>query len=463
MMKVLVTKYAGCRRLLHERRRKLPILVIALSTAAVVQSALVRQVLADSQAEASRQPNVLVILADDLGQETLGCYGGESYKTPHLDRLARGGIRFRHCYSMPVCHPTRITLLTGRYPFRLDNPRWGTFPQAEEKQTIAQVMRSGGYRTAIAGKWQLILMKQNPRHPFQLGFDDYSLFGWHEGPRYFDPLIYQNGRLRSDVTGRYGPDVYVDFLVDFMTRHRDRPFFAFYSMALCHNVTDDLKQPVPFGPNGRYMTYAEMVESADTQVGKLIAALDRLKLRQRTVILFTGDNGTSKSYIHSAVDGKLISKPVSSTLNGVDVRGGKGELTDAGTRVPLIANWPGTIKPGQVVDDLVDLSDFLPTLAELGHATLPEGVKLDGRSFAARLLGKQAQPRDWVYAQQGGKYWVGNQQWKLYNDGRLFNVKADPREQKPIRKVGQSSAAADARRKLHKILNRVRPPAPKAS
>lgn len=216
-------------------------------------------------------------------------------------------------------------------------------------------------------------------------------------------------------------------------------------------------------PRGGTLTYAEMVESTDAQVGKLIAALDRLQLRKKTVILFTSDNGTSKSYIHSAVDGKLINKPVSSKVNGVDIRGGKGKLTDAGTRVPLIANWPGTIKPGQVVDDLVDLSDLLPTLAELGRAPLPKGVKLDGRSFAARLQGKPAQPRDWVYAQQGRKYWVGNRDWKLYNDGRLYHVKADTLEKKPVRKVGQSSAAAAARRKLQKIIERVRPSVPKAS
>lgn len=412
---------------------------------------------AAADAPQSARPNIVLIMADDLGQETLGCYGGTSYETPHLDELARSGMRFRHCYSMPVCHPTRTTLLTGRYPFRLGNPGWGTFPPAEEKNTWAHMMRKAGYATAIAGKWQLILMKRNPQHPHQLGFDEYSLFGWHEGPRYHDPMIYQNGRLRDGLEGRYGPDVYVEFLVDFIKRNRDKPFVAYYSMALCHNVTDDLKEPVPFGPKGRYMTYAEMVESADHQVGKLVAALDRLKLREKTLILFTGDNGTSKSYIHTAIDGKLISKPVFSKVNGKEVQGGKGELTDGGTRVPLIANWRGTIEAGQVVDDLVDFTDFLPTFAELGGAALPEGARLDGYSFASRLRGEAAAPRRIAYCERGaGRYWVRTQRWKLSGDGRLFDMQADPQEQRPIAKAGQSREAAAARRKLEKARAEIR-------
>ncbi|MFQ5733429.1 MAG: sulfatase-like hydrolase/transferase, partial [Planctomycetaceae bacterium] len=310
---------------------------------------------------ADRPPNIVLIMADDVGVETLGSYGGESYKTPHIDALAKGGLRFNHCYSMPVCHPTRIALLTGRYPFRLKHPRWGSFPKAEEENTLAHLLKRAGYATAIAGKWQLAMQKNDPRHPQRLGFDQSCLFGWHEGPRYYDPLIWQNGRLRTDTRGKYGPDLYVEFLADFMKHNRKRPFFAYYSMALCHDVTDDLKKPVPFGPKGRYDNYAEMIAQMDKHVGRLVKAIDDLGLRENTVILFTGDNGTPKSYIHTAKNGKYIRKPVFSKIHGKMLRGGKGDLTDAGTNVPLIANWKGTVKPGRVANDLVDFSDWLPT------------------------------------------------------------------------------------------------------
>ena len=127
-------------------------------------------------------PNILLILAADVGREVLGSYGGTSYETPHLDDLATTGMRFDHTYSMPVCHPSRISLLTGRYPFQVGNPEWGTFPRASETQTVAHSLKDAGYATAIAGKWQLTLLKDDPDHPHRLGFDEYCLFGWHEGP-----------------------------------------------------------------------------------------------------------------------------------------------------------------------------------------------------------------------------------------------------------------------------------------
>ena len=412
-----------------------------------------RRATASETRERDRRPNILLIMADDVGTEVLGCYGGRSFQTPHLDALAESGMRFRHCYSMPVCHPTRICLLTGRYPFRLGHPRWGSFPAAAEQQTIAQTLKRAGYTTAIAGKWQLTLLRHDPQQPHRLGFDQYSLFGWHEGPRYFDPLIYQNGTVRSDTKGRYGPDLYVEFLVDFMKKNRDRPFFAFYSMALCHDVTDDLDEPVPFGPNGRYQTYAEMVESMDAHVGRIVEAVDRLGLRQKTLILFTGDNGTPKSYIHTAEKGRLMRRPVFVQLGDETVRGGKGELTDLGTNVPLIASWKGTIQPAQVVDDLVDFSDFFATFADLAKAPLPEDVAIDGKSFAQRLVTNRAAQRQWAFSERGNnRFFVRTAKWKLYNDGRLFNMAADRREQKPISKSAQSPEAARARAALQKAI-----------
>ena len=394
-------------------------------------------------AEATERPNILFILADDVGQEVLGSYGGLSYGTPRLDRLAREGMRFEHCYSMPVCHPSRLTLLSGRYPFRFDDAPWGSFPKEAEGQTVAHTLRRAGYRTAVAGKWQLTLLGKDPEHPHRLGFDEYSLFGWHEGARYYEPHIRQNGQLRTDVRERYGPDVYCEFLIEFMKRHRTTPFFAFYSMALCHDVTDDLETPVPLGPHGRYDSYREMAEAMDERVGRLLDALQQLRIAERTLVIFTTDNGTARRSIITARDGKLFREPVSSLRGKEVVPGGKGRLTDGGTRVPLIARWPGTIRAGAVSDQLVDFSDFLPTLAAVAGAALPDTPRLDGRSFLPTLtevsVQGQGSARRWAFSQSKDSSWVRTQRWKLYRDGRFYDVGRDPTE---ARESDKSSAPA---------------------
>jgi arylsulfatase A len=403
------------------------------------------------------RPSILLILADDLGQETLGVYGGTSYPTPHVDALAGRGLRFEHAYSFAVCHPTRLVLLTGRYPFRLPEAPWGTFPSEVEGQTLAHTLKGAGYATAIAGKWQLTLLRDDLEHPHRLGFDEYSLFGWHEGPRYHQPLVWQNGRLREDVQDAYGPDVYTDFLIDFMSRHRETPFFAFYSMALCHDVTDDLEEPVPLGPHGRYDSYAERVAAMDERVGRLMTALDRLGLRERTLVLFTADNGTPKRSILDVEDGEFVHEEVVSRRGDVLVPGGKGELTDAGTRVPLIASGPGVLVTNTVTGALVDFSDLLPTLAELARARLPEGVHLDGQSFVPALRGEPAGARAWSYNEHQGRRWVRDQRWKLYDYGPLFDMQRDASERRPILPGTESSAASAARARLQPVLEQLRP------
>lgn len=404
---------------------------------------------------AEDRPNIVLILADDVGDQALGCYGGTSFATPRLDALAATGTRFKHCYSMPVCHPSRLTLLTGQYPFRAGNAEWGTFPQRLESQTLAHRLRGLGYATAVAGKWQLTLLREEPDHPRRLGFDHSTVFGWHEGPRYYRPLIYQDGRLRTDVSDQYGPDVYVEALVEFMRRNQTRPFFAFYSMALAHDVTDDIGTPPPLGPQGHYDSYKKMVENMDERVGWLVDALDELGLRERTLVLFTADNGTPKSYYYTAQGASMLKQPIEFMWNGSLTRGGKGELTDAGTRVPLVANWPGILPPGQVVDDLVDFSDWLPTFVELAGGEAP--ANLDGISFAARLRGGEASPRPWAYASGRGASWVRTQRWKLYDDGRLFNLARGREEESPVLITQASGEAREARRELTQALRDLRP------
>ena len=408
----------------------------------------------------AEKPNILFILADDVGIEPLGCYGGTSFETPNIDRLAEAGMRFRHCYSMPVCHPTRVCFLTGRYPRHIGNPAWGTFPHELESQTVAQVIRRAGYATAVAGKWQLTLLARDPQHPHRLGFDEYCLFGWHEGARYHDPLIWQNGAQRHDTTGQYGPDLYAEFLIDFMQRNRAQAFFAFYSMALCHDVTDDLDEPVAYAPGkDRYLNYGEMVTSMDQCVGRIVTAVEELGLQRKTLILFSGDNGTARRSIIRAqqTDGEpkkwtYVRDPVFCDINGQRVPGGKGSLTDGGTRVPLLASWPGTIKPGETVDDLVDFSDFLPTFADLCGETIPSGVKLDGISMAARLTGAGPGVRAWAYAESKNRFWVRTQQWKLLNTGEFFDVAADPRESNNLAGVELTGEAKAVKQRLEQAL-----------
>lgn len=436
----------------------------------LMQSFLVLFCLGGSAQAQNSKPNLLLIFADDVGQEVLECYGGQSYRTPHLNELARTGMKFDYAYSMPVCHPSRLTLMSGRYPFRHGQVAWGDYPKAAEDTTFSSLLQRAGYTTGIAGKWQLCLIKDDLSHPQRMGFDQSDLFGWHEGPRYYEPMIYSNGTVREDTLGHYGPDLYQRSLIEFMKANRDRPFLAYYSMAVAHEVTDDLDPPVPHGPFDRYDNYAEMVAEMDRGVGRLVAALNALQLREKTLILFLADNGTPPEIIIRAEGKDLIRTPVVSRRNGLDVPGGKKQLTNAGTNVPMIANWPGTIAPGQQVDDLVDFSDILPTFLDLAGVPLPAGQPLDGVSFANRLRGQGASPRSFAYCEEAvlpkpggvepdgtssGLKWVRTQDWKLYNDGRLFHMAEDPNEQYPLTAKQDDATRSGARQQLQQAFEKL--------
>lgn len=403
----------------------------------------------------ARQPNIVLILADDVGREVLNCYGGTSYATPNIDRLAASGSRYTHAYTMPVCHPTRICLLMGQYPFRIGTPEWGTFPRSVENRTLANILKKAGYATAIAGKWQLSMLKDDLDQPHRMGFDDYCLYGWHEGPWYYQPYLWQNGKRRTDVRERYGPDVTCEYIIDFIERNTSKPFFAFYSMELCHAETNDLDKPAPVGPNGRYDSYAEMVSKMDERVGRVLSALDRLNLRSKTLILFTTDNGTAARTLAGVNGDELIYEPVVSKMGDREIPGGKATLTDWGTRVPLILSWQGTIDAGHVCDDLVDSSDIMPSIAAEARASLPDGAKLDGHSVIPQLRNRAA-PRRWVFAEHEGKCFVRNRHWKLYSDGQFFDMDADPEEKQPLSAASLPSIADAARNELQQALDGLR-------
>ncbi len=397
------------------------------------------------------KPNILFILADDVGREVLGSYGGTSYETSKIDALADKGMRFNNVYSSPVCHPSRVTLLTGRYPFSMGNADWGSFPEMAEGQTFAHELKKAGYATAVAGKWQLATLGEDLDHPHRLGFDEYCLFGWHEGPRYHEPYIWQNGKLRTDIIESYGPDVYSDFLIDFMKRNQDGPFLAYFPMALIHDISNDLEEPPPFGPEGRYENVKEMVSQMNRVVGKMVQAITDLGIVNETIIIFTTDNGTNPNSIISFEAGEYIKEKVFSMIDGMSIPGGKKSFTDWGIRVPMMVVWPGKVEPGSVNNALIDFSDFLPTFLDL--AGQPEAdYKIHGRSYAGILTGDEHESRDWVFAQKDThQFMIRTMDWKLDWKGNLYDMKNDPLETMPMSKENLLPEAADAWRELEDI------------
>ncbi|MEE2641421.1 MAG: sulfatase-like hydrolase/transferase [Planctomycetota bacterium] len=408
--------------------------------------------------QAEEPPNIVLIFADDVGREVLGCYGGQSYSTPNLDRLSQRGVRFTNFHAAPVCHASRIMLMTGNYPSRYRFPKWGSYPKNAETSSLANVLRQAGYATAITGKWQLSMLRDDPQHPHRSGFDEYSLFGWHEGPRFWSPLIWQNGQQRQDTTGKFGPDEYVRYLTDFMKRNRERPFFALYSMALCHAVSDDFLPRPPHGPKGRYMHYAEMVEEMDRRVGQIVDAIREQGLEKRTLVFFTTDNGTTRTNFIRHEGKKLINdRQTVSKFRGREIVGAKTRFTDWGIRVPTLAVWPGKLEPGTTSEALGDLTDLLPTFAELAGSQPPG--KLDGKSFAPLLRGRaESGPRQWVCVQNGRLSCVKDNRWKLISDGRLYDLHADRDEKKPIRTSDDDALSRAARSRLTTIQKQILQP-----
>jgi len=342
-------------------------------------------------------PNIVFIMVDDLGPEWISSYGGEGIETPNIDKLAEGGMSFSNAYSMPQCTPTRVTLLTGQYPFRhgwtnhWDVPRWGAGCHFDPKHNIsvARLLRNAGYATAIAGKWQINDFRVQPDILDQHGFDEWSVWTGGEGgnpisnERYWNPYVYTSESSSRTYEGDFGPDIFNDFLVDFVDRHRDRPMFLYYPMALTHG-------PLVITPHEPFAESAlekhkAMVRYTDYLVGRLVKALDDSGVRSNTIVIFTTDNGTSGR--------------IRGSLNGRAVRGGKAKLTENGPRQPFVVNGPGLVPAGTQSDELTDFSDLLPTFCELAGASLPEGVQIDGQSIAKVILGKQSTgPRDWILA-----------------------------------------------------------------
>ncbi len=359
------------------------------------------------------QPNILFILLDDLGKEWVSGYDADDIETPNIDSLLNGGMQFINAWSMPQCTPSRVTLMTGQYPFRhgwvnhYDVPRWGHGVNfdSDKNPSLAKILKQAGYKTCVAGKWQINDFRLQPESMIDHGFDDYCMWTGGEGgnlnkseKRYWDPYIHTKDGSKTYL-GEFGEDVFSDFIVDFMNKNKQNPMFIYYPMCLPHG-------PLTTTPSEPYLRdkidkHKAMVRYTDDILKKLVFALEKLKIRDNTIIFWTTDNGTA---------GNIVGH-----VNGKKIRGGKTFLTENGVNEPFIVNWPGTIKPGVKTDALIDFSDILPTFADLAGAELPKKYKYDGKSFKDLLIGKKNSSRkDWILS-------MGSHPAKI-KDGKVNNV-----------------------------------------
>lgn len=403
-------------------------LILALLLGAVILPAMAQE----------RPPNIVLLMADDMGYECLSANGSLSYKTPFLDQLAQEGIRFNYAISQPLCTPSRVKIMTGRYNYR--NYKSFGYLDVNEK-TFGNLLKEAGYATCVVGKWQLngvnskfeTSEREMLNRPHHFGFDEYCLWNFigGSGDRYADPNLYQNGRHLNGLEDAYGPDVVSDYAVDFMKRNQDKPFLVYYPMILTHSPflpTPDSREwnDINLRKKGNKRFFKDMVEYTDKIVRKLVFAIEELGLSENTIFIFTADNGT-----HYSITTK--------TVNGL-VRGGKGTMPDAGTRVPMVVYNPSRIKRGIEYNELFQFNDFLPTLAEAAGIPIPDGS--DGTSFYPLFSNQNQRPRETVFIhydplkRANNDQWYGrfvrNKKYKLYNDDRFYNIDEDPDEKHPI-------------------------------
>ena len=389
----------------------------------------------------SAKPNIIYILADDLGIGDVSAYGSDVNKTPNIDLLAKGGMQFNHAYTAPLCGPSRARILTGRYAFRtgaVNQDRVGLIKPKDETLTPS-VLKKVGYRSAMIGKWS-----QFGLTPADFGFDEYLTFRgsgiyWSTEKKAAENY-FVNGVTKPLPANVYMPDLMHRHVVDFLAANKSKPFFLHYAMVHVHGNI----QPTPDSKPGGDL-YADNIAYMDKLVGKLIWTLDSLKLRENTLIVFMGDNGTA---------GKNAER---GTINGKQLSGKKGTMQECGSLVPAIANWPGVIASGKVTEVLIDASDFLPTFAELTGAKLPAGKVIDGKSFLPHLLGKTGATREWIFMELGNKWYVRDAKYKLNREGELYDMSSAPFEEKLIKNYKDNKEANAAYTRLKAVMDNLNP------
>lgn len=347
-----------------------------------------------------KKPNIVFILVDDLGKEWVSCFGADSIKTPNIDALAATGVLFENFYVMPQCTPTRVSLLTGQYPFRhgwvnhWDVPRWGGGAHFDEtlNPCIGIEMKKAGYKTCVAGKWQIDDFRVEPDAMEKCGFDEFCMWTGSEGgvpgsdERYQDPYIFTKEGSKT-YQNEFGPDIFKNFIVNFIHKNKTEPFFIYYPMVLTHTPLVNTPDETATTNLGKHKA---MVRYTDKITGEIIKALEESNIRENTIVVWTTDNGTAQS--------------ITGSLNGETVRGGKAQTSENGICVPLIISWPGHLESGKKSEALIDITDMFPTFLELAETDLDSLTKnkTDGKSFK-NILTKNSEKseRDWILGMGG--------------------------------------------------------------
>lgn len=396
------------------------------------------------------RPNIVFIVADDLGYGDLGCYGQRRIKTPQLDRLAGQGMRFTSCYAgSTVCAPSRCTLMTGLHTGHARIRSNGRVPLEPDDVTIAEILKGTGYATGIVGKWGLG-EPDTTGIPTRQGFDEW--FGYlnqHHAHNYYPDYLWKNEQkvtfpnvVQDNVaTTRavYSADLFTREALDFLDRHRREPFFLYLPFTLPHANNEAGKQGMEVPSDAPYSrepwpqaqkNHAAMITYLDTQVGRILARLAELNLDQNTIVFFTSDNGPHRE---GGADPEFFKS--SGPLSGF-----KRSLHEGGIRVPMIVRFPGHIAAGTVSSQVWALWDVLPTLAELAGARAPEG--LDGISMVPALLGEKTAGRAqanheylyWEFPERGFSQAVRFGDWKVIRQKpgvplELYDLARDEAEQ----------------------------------
>ena len=443
---------------------------------------LLSLVITDSHSKAAAavdRPNIIFILADDLGFAEIGCNGADNYKTPNIDALAKGGARFNHFYTAPLCGPSRALILTGRYGFRtgaVTQDACALIPRAGEKAEIMipTLLKRAGYNTAMIGKWGQLSPSGDPS---QWGFDHVMTFkssgiywnrstakkllsayqldgekGTSDGVR-AEPGPYTiNGKSYSLGDNEYLPDPLHKNALEFINANtaKKQPFFLYYSLSHVHGQilpTPDSKpaEPGDTGEQRLAQVYKDNVSYLDKLVGNLMLELDRLDIRKNTLIAFMGDNGTAKAHADHA------------TIGGRRLSGQKGEMTEGGGLVPMIIHWQGKIDPGMVVESMSDASDLLPTFADAASAALPEARIFDGKSRLPELANNKAPARSWIFNQLGSAWYVREAGWKLNEKGELFDMSEAPFKETLVTISQSNGLALAARERLNDAIAQLNP------
>jgi arylsulfatase A len=388
-----------------------------------------------------KKPNIIFILADDLGYAELSCYGSDNYKTPNIDKLASQGLRFTNAYASPLCGPSRAVILTGRYPFRTGatNQDACALLKPAVETTLPTYLKPAGYVTTMIGKFG-----QMSYEPSDWGFDDYLRFQgsgiyWNTQAKGKNYLVNKEQKTLND--NEYMPDVMHNHLVDFMTKNKDNPFFALYSLSHVHNEI----LPTPDSKPDSKNIYEDNVSYMDKLVGKLRVELEKLKISDNTILVFFSDNGTAGARAPSA------------TIGGRRLIGQKGSMLEGGSLEPLIVYWPGVTPVGKVSNDLISAPDFIHTFADIIGAPIPKDKILDGQSFNAQLHGQKGNPRSSVFIQLANMYYVRSANWKLNQAGELFDMSKAPFEEILVAANTQNAEAIKARIALQEELDRLNP------